>query len=224
MVNKKNFVLDLDQTLISAEPTEEYDFSKNKEKAKKFNFHDMDGYYVVFERPGLQKFLTFLFDNFNVSIWTAASKDYALFVIDKIILAGNANRKLDYIFFTYHCDLSERDKDKIKGLDMLYDVYKLPGYSAENTVILDDYDEVWKPQKDNCIFAKAFEYRQDSSENDNFLDELIPYLRTMMEKSDVRPIVKEINEHFAVAKKEKKPKKRSSGTKHKRSKTKSRNN
>lgn len=195
-MNKKNFILDLDQTLISAEPTEEYDISKEKEKAKKFNFHDMDGYYVVFERPGLQKFLTFLFDNFNVSIWTAASKDYALFVIDKIILAGNANRKLDFIFFSYHCDLSEREKDKIKGLDMLYDVYKIPGYTAENTVILDDYDEVWKPQKENCIFAKAFQYRDKSSETDNFLEELIPYLRTMLEKTDIRPVIKDINDHF----------------------------
>ena len=102
---------------------------------------------------------------------------------------------------------------------MLYDVYKLPGYSPENTVILDDYDQVWKPQKNNCIFAKAFEYRQDSSENDNFLDELIPYLRTIMEKTDVRPIVKEINEHFTVTKKEGKKTKKRSGTKRSRTKS-----
>ena len=34
---KGNFILDLDQTLISAEPCEEYDFKKNKQKAKKFH-------------------------------------------------------------------------------------------------------------------------------------------------------------------------------------------
>jgi hypothetical protein len=55
----------------------------------------MENYYIIFERPGLQQFLTFLFKNFNVSIWTAASKDYALFIIDKIIIAGNKNRKID---------------------------------------------------------------------------------------------------------------------------------
>ena len=78
-MNKKgHIILDLDQTLISAEPSEEYNFAKNREKSKKFVFHDMDGYYVVFERPGLQSFLTYLFDNFNVSIWTAASKRYSL--------------------------------------------------------------------------------------------------------------------------------------------------
>ena len=105
-MSKGYFVLDLDQTLISAEPAEEYDFSKNKSKAKQFVFHDMDGYYVVFERPGLQPFLTYLFDNFNVSIWTAASKDYALFIIEKIILAGNKNRKIDFIFFSFKNSLN----------------------------------------------------------------------------------------------------------------------
>jgi TFIIF-interacting CTD phosphatase-like protein len=97
-MKKGNFILDLDQTLISAEPTEEYDFQKNKNKAKKIIFHNMDDYYLVFERPDLQKFLTYLFDNFNVSIWTAASKYYALFIIDKIVLAGNKNRKIIYSF------------------------------------------------------------------------------------------------------------------------------
>ena len=55
--NKQNLLLDLDQTLISAEPSEEYDFKKNEEKAKKFTYHDMLGYYVIFERPGVQEFL-----------------------------------------------------------------------------------------------------------------------------------------------------------------------
>jgi TFIIF-interacting CTD phosphatase-like protein len=83
MGNKKklNFILDLDQTIISGEPVEEYSIEKNKKKASKFRFETMENYYIIFERPGLQQFLTFLFKNFNVSIWTAASKDYALFII-----------------------------------------------------------------------------------------------------------------------------------------------
>ena len=47
-----------------------------------------DGHYKVFERPGLQEFLDYLFANFNVSVWTAASKSYALFIIDKYAGAG----------------------------------------------------------------------------------------------------------------------------------------
>ena len=87
MTKKKfNVFLDLDQTLISAEANDEFDFNNSKEKSKKFTSYDMDGYYIVFERPGLQDFLDYLFANFNVSIWTAASKDYAIFIIDKLYL------------------------------------------------------------------------------------------------------------------------------------------
>lgn len=208
---KGHFLLDLDQTLISAEPTEEYNFDKNKGKAKKFKFHDMDGYYVVFERPGLQEFLDFLFDNFTVSIWTAASKDYALFVIEKIVLAGKKNRKLDFVFFSYHCDLSEKYKNGTKDLSMLWDVYRLSGYTQENTVILDDYDEVYETQPKNCILAFPFEFTKDSSPDDKFLSELIPYLRKIKQDvqkgKSVQPEVEKINQHFDVLKKVKKNKK-----------------
>jgi len=197
MSKKGYFVLDLDQTLISAEPTEEYDFSKNKNKAKKFVFHDMDGYYVVFERPGLQPFLTYLFENFNVSIWTAASKDYALFIIDKIILAGNKNRKIDYIFFSYHCDISESIKKGTKDLSLLWDTFKIKGYSKENTVILDDYNEVQNTQPNNCIIALPFKFDEDGSETDKFLENLKPHISSLKEKinsqQSIGNLIKEIN-------------------------------
>jgi TFIIF-interacting CTD phosphatase-like protein len=196
-MSKTNICLDLDQTLISAEPSEEYNFTKNKEKSKKFLYHDMDGYYIVFERPGLQEFLNYLFENFNVSIWTAASKDYALFIIDKIILNNNPNRKLDYIFFSYHCDLSKNMKKGSKDLSMLWDVYKIEGYTKDNTVILDDYDEVHKTQPGNCIVANAFEFTNDKSEQDKFLEQLIPYLKELNDKvktgNNVSVSTKEIN-------------------------------
>lgn len=194
---KGNFILDLDQTIISAEATEEYDFKKNKAKSKKFVFHDMDGYYIVFERPGLQKFLQYLFDNYNVSVWTAASKDYALFIINKIVLAGNPHRKLDYVFFSYHCDVSSDKKKGTKDLSMLWDVYKLPGYSVENTVILDDYDEVHNTQPKNCIIAVPFEFTETGSEGDTFLEDLTLKLRDMKDSviqgKGVQLITEEIN-------------------------------
>lgn len=183
--HKKNIILDLDQTLISAEADEEYDFEKNKDKSKKFKYHDMESYYIVFERPGLQKFLNFLFSNFNVSVWTAASKDYALFIIEKIIIAGKRNRKLDWVFFSYHCDISRRLKNGTKDLRVLWEDYKIPGYSKDNTVILDDYDEVYKTQKNNCIIAHPFEFINKDSENDDFLSRLQPeLLKLKRTKSD----------------------------------------
>lgn len=181
-VKKPHLVLDLDQTLISAEPTEEYNFTKNKSKSKKFVFHDMEDYYIVFERPGLQKFLAYIFDNYDVSVWTAASKDYALFIIEKIVLAGNSNRKLNYIFFSYHCDVSKDKKKGSKDLTMLWDIYNLPGFSKDDTVILDDYDEVHKTQPGNCIIAHPFEFTNKDSDQDDFLTRLIPFLKELKSK------------------------------------------
>lgn len=173
-----NVVLDLDQTLISAEDWDSKDFKKHKNKAKKFAFHDMDGYYIVFERPNLQSFLDYLFANFNVSVWTAASKDYALFIIDKIILS-KPGRHLDWIFFSYHCDISKKKKGGTKDLRMFWDEYELTGYSKNNTVIIDDYDEVYETQPDNCIIAVPFEFVQDDSEKDNYLTDLQKSLENM---------------------------------------------
>jgi TFIIF-interacting CTD phosphatase-like protein len=191
---KKNVILDLDQTLISAEPTEELDFKKDKEKMKKFVFHNMDNYYIVFERPGLQQFLTYLFENFNVSIWTAASQSYAMFVINKVILAGNSNRKIDYVFFSYHCDISQdlSPKKGTKDLSMFWNYFCMKGYSKNNTFILDDYDDVYNTQKNNCIIAAPFEFVKDNSPNDNFLSELIKNLRETKSK-DISNMVETIN-------------------------------
>ena len=190
--HKKNIILDLDQTIISAEATEEYNFEKNKDKAKNFKYHNMDSYYIVFERPGLQKFLNFLFSNFNVSVWTAASKDYALLIIEKIILANKKNRKLDWVFFSYHCDISKRLKSGTKDLQVIWEDFDIPGYSKDNSVILDDYDEVFKTQKNNCIIAHPFEFTDKNSENDNFLEKLQPEL-LKFKRSKSHNIVNDIN-------------------------------
>ena len=195
--NKLNVLLDIDATLISAEPAEEYDFNKNRKKSRKFTSHDMDGYYIVFERPGLQEFLEWLFGKFNVSVWTAASKDYALFIIDKIILAGKENRKLDYIFFSYHCDISSLLKSGTKDLTTLWDIWKLPGYHEKNTLILDDYDEVQNTQPGNCIVALPFTFFKKGSSKDKFLPSVKIHLEEINEKlekgENLQDLVKEVN-------------------------------
>ena len=193
-----NILLDLDQTCISAESLEgdipEFD-SKNLqhvEKAKKFRSKNMDNYYMVFERPGLQEFLDYLFKNFNVSVWTAASKDYAIFIIDKIILAGKPERKLDWIFFSYHCKLSEYKTNNSKDLRLLPEIYKFPNYNMNNTLILDDSDEVYFSQTKNCIISPPFEFKDNDSHKDNFLQDLREHLNKL-NSGDFKNSVVEIN-------------------------------
>lgn len=190
MEDKLHIILDLDQTLISAEATEEYDFA-NKAKAKKYTCHNMDGYYIVFERPGLQEFLDYLFSTFKVSIWTAATKDYALFIIKHIILK-NKERKLEHIFFCYHCDISEKKKKGTKDLATLKDLFELD-YPLTHTYILDDYDEVYNTQPDNCIIAKPFNYTDKKSYDDLFLLRTKENLEKLRTSSNRAETMKEIN-------------------------------
>jgi TFIIF-interacting CTD phosphatase-like protein len=181
--NKKfNIILDLDQTLISAE---NYDyFIKDGEKSKeeyisrdnktKLDYVEMDKDYIVYLRPGLDEFLDEIFSKYNVSIWTAASKNYAMFIIDKVILPDNKpKRKLEYVFFSYHCDESIKNKGKSKDLSMLWDVYNISNFSKNNTIIIDDYDEVRKTQPENCIQIKPFKFIKESSENDGELNKIL---------------------------------------------------
>jgi TFIIF-interacting CTD phosphatase-like protein len=182
-MSKPNLILDLDQTVISAEASDELNFKKYKEKSKLFKSYDMDGYYMVYSRPHLQEFLDYAFKNFNVTIWTAASKDYALFIIEKIIINKKVDRKLDFIFFSYHCDISKKKKKYSKELCTLWDIHKIPGYSSINTVIIDDYkSDVHKCQPNNCIIATPFEFTKEFSENDTFLKDIITLLDKMKKR------------------------------------------
>ena len=194
--NRPAIFLDLDQTLISAEAYEEINASGNrfKKKARRFKFEDMDGYYIVFERPYLQIFLDYLFANFNVSVWTAASKDYALFIIDKFVISGKPERNINFIFFSYHCDISKKLKNGSKDLSIIWDVYEINQYNKNNTLILDDYDEVYETQPKNCIISPPFYFQNKGSERDEFLKELpeklekVKYRISMREKNPVQNI------------------------------------
>ena len=168
---KKNLILDLDETLINALSEEEQSMVRDFDERKNlFKYTNMDSYYSVFHRPGLQKFLKYIFKNFNVSIYTAASKDYALFIIEHIILRNKKKRKLDYIFFSYHCDLSKKLKNGIKDLSILWDIYNLEGYNKNNTIIIDDNPDVKKTGY--CIQVPEFNFSDRDSENDDYLSKL----------------------------------------------------
>lgn len=182
ITTKPNLILDLDQTIISAETTTNHDFKKYRKKSLLFDSDDMMGLYMVYSRPHLQEFLDYIFTHFNVTIWTAASKDYALFIIEKIIL-NKKKRKLDFIFFSYHCNISKKIKKSSKDLSNIWNIYKIHGYSSKNTVIIDDYKlDVYKSQPNNCIIATPFEFKKIGSENDTFLIDIIPHLRDMKKR------------------------------------------
>lgn len=166
MAKLRNIVLDLDETLIysSSKKDEDFDRVSNDPNTKKH--YIQKGEYVTVERPGLQEFLDYVFSNYNVSIWTAATCDYALDIIEKIIIGKKENRRLDWIFTKYHCDLTEHYYGIGKKLDMYWTEFNIPEYRKDNTIIIDDRDDVIAAN--NGIMAE--EFRGKSS--DNFLSRL----------------------------------------------------
>ena len=155
---------------------DDYIAEKHDEKIKLFDRNpvQMDDSYKIILRPGLERFLNYVFKNFNVTTFTAASKSYAMFVLDNVIKMNNTDRKVDYVFFSYHCDISKCVKNGIKDLTVIWDVFKLPGYNKYNTLIIDDNQEV----KDTgyCIQVPEFNFFDQYSYEDNYFDTLIDKL------------------------------------------------
>lgn len=185
--SKMNILLDLDSTVICS-----LDNNELKNLPKKYNdefIHwDMNNYYRIFERPYLQLFLDYLFSNYNVSIFTAADKDYALFIADNIILK-KPGRKLKYLFHGYHSDLSEKYYKSPKDLRILWDVFNLKTkFRPCNTIILDDLDEVYDNNPYNSIAVEKFEILDINGKfnkemlHDNFLLKCIPIIENLTNK------------------------------------------
>ena len=173
--HKFSLLLDLDSTLISSLSLD----SETKLVPDKLKSHfvkyKMAPYYDIFERPFLQEFLDYAFQNFNVSIMTAADKDYAIFIARNIILKNKPERKLNYFFYGYHSEVSEKIFDSPKDLRLLWNVFKVPGITRENTIIVDDNDLVYDANPQHTIRAPPFELLTEnkrikqSSRYDNWL-------------------------------------------------------
>jgi TFIIF-interacting CTD phosphatase-like protein len=157
-----NVVLDLDNTLIFSIP-----FNKvpkimpewlTKFKTHKMHFgkeKDPEKYdYLVVERPGLRPFLNWLSKYFKITIWSAASPDYVLFIKKHIF----GKRKVQKSYTSDDCERSQKNygEDFIKNLELLWDVDDLKGYGPSNTVIIDDLKYNTKPQPHNSIHIKKF--------------------------------------------------------------------
>ena len=183
--SKPYFFLDLDATIICSVQKDELDIEdeKNKEKITRYTYHVMDkeytdSTYVVFERPNLQKFLDYLFENYNVSVWTAATGDYASFIAEKVIVQNKPERKLKFFLWRDHCDMSINEFDETKRLKMFWtdNKFKTKGMKDTNTFILDDNPDVWKQQNNTCIHALIFNVLDDDSHNDDFLIKVMDQL------------------------------------------------
>ena len=160
---KLTLVVDLDETLIkSMDRKQARSHQEQAAVLKKLGLgpYDMAGHYAVWERPGLQPFLDFIFHNFNVVIWTAASKDYCGFIVNRIVCPiEKPKRQLSLCLWADHGEASEREYQSPKSLDWLWGIMKLKGYemNEHNCLGLDDYAMSTRPAPRGLDGRKAYE-------------------------------------------------------------------
>lgn len=200
--NRINVVFDLDNTLISSlspnECTEEF-MRKNKLDYITMYKDDKDhseGYYFnVFIRPGIQPFLDYVFSNFDVSVWTAASREYASFIVNNVLLK-KSNRELKMFLCDDNCEQSMEIYNKKTPKDLRY-IFHFPTYKETNTVIVDDLSDVRNANPRNTIPAPYFDAKKnEEAVEDRFLKELIFKLEKLKGRNSIQDIVNKYREEF----------------------------
>jgi TFIIF-interacting CTD phosphatase-like protein len=159
---KKNIILDLDNTLICAVEHEEY--KRLSLPVSEYTTFDIDNVYKVFERPHLDDFLTFLFEHFNVYVWSAGTKNYVMSVVQNVFEKRKLIPKL--VFFLYHCQLSEKHYSGLKDLDLFL---KCTHLKKEDTYIVDDLSDVIHINPKNSFHIKEFDCLQEDAFSDRDL-------------------------------------------------------
>ena len=203
---KLTLVVDLDETLIKS--MDRRQAKSHQEQAavlKKLGLgpYDMAGHYAVWERPGLQPFLDFIFHNFNVVIWTAASKDYCGFIVNRVVCpVEKPKRQLSLCLWSDHGEASEREYQSPKSLDWLWGIMKLKGYemNEHNCLGLDDYAMSTRPPprgldgrkayEPNALLVRAWEFdpKDQISNGSLYLDGVQEGLRKWMREPTAPPV------------------------------------
>lgn len=169
---KKLLVLDLDETLI-------YAIEEGLKRRSDFRV----GQYYVYKRPFVETFLDFCFENYNVAVWTTATKSYAEEIL-KVIL--KAEHELQFLWTRERCTLTfdeeEREHFFVKRMSKI----RRRGYKLESVIVVDDSPNVWQDSYGNLVRVSKFE----GDEKDDELKVLPVYLKKLLEVPNIRKIEK----------------------------------
>ena len=157
---RMNIILDIDETLGHNIKPALWDKIPEEDKAKyKYVYFEGEKKHFVL-RPHLKKFIDFLYNNnFNVGIWTVGSREYAIWVANKILIDGHKDRHVKPVLWATHetfgSNISEHNygKDlKYLWIDPEYDDEMDPNNLEEDDEIYDRYEE----DKDHPIMMHNF--------------------------------------------------------------------
>lgn len=174
-MSNKHLILDIDGTLISDSSTENN----------------------IIIRPYLKYFLQYAFDKFKtVSIWTAASKDWADTIYNNILKPNMPNNKdFTFIWDRKKCTQKSHKRAIMEGdfyahpiiVKELKKVWKHFGFmNKDNTLILDDTPNTYTDNYGNVIPISTY----IDNENDDHLLKLTTYLDSLLPIESIRTIEK----------------------------------
>lgn len=185
---KYNVILDLDSTLIHSILLDEWKkivSTKSTDVSSKYaTAHNRIRYgdhWMMLQRPRVQSFLDALFRNFNVAVWSSAGPEYVQFVVRRTIqpVAKRAKRPLDFVWDSTQTDAATKASkhgNDLKPLTKVFEEFSELGYTAKNTVIIDDHVSVFNTNPRNTIMMPPFNpFCVDSSE-DTLLKSALTYL------------------------------------------------
>ena len=152
-----NLYLDLDETLIFSI---DKDYKNKNYKNKRidldqFDTHDFD-HYTVIQRPGLQRFLDWLFKNFNVSIWSAGQRDYVHNIAKEVISKPDRTIKRILTYDDCKKSMKKYGEESLKDTRFLH---QFKDHHQDNVLLIDDLDTntfKYSPNKKNSIRVKQF--------------------------------------------------------------------
>lgn len=211
---KYNIILDLDDCIIHSESNfslfyEDKYFTNGPYKyilwsylypSKYSSRNDEHMQFITYLRPNLKNFLTFIFKNFNVGIWTTGTVAYAKNLIKSLFLKLYIEDNYDeLIFFIARCDRSIKNNKNtsydiinnkffdnmsngniVKDMNLLFSdsFYKDKKIYSHNTLLIDDnLSHNGINNGNNIISVAQYIYHNTC---DDILLQLIEYLTSLL--------------------------------------------
>ena len=167
-MERKLLILDLDETVV---------FATEQGLARQEDFRVAE--YFVYKRPGLDRFIAFVFEHFRVAVWTASGSAYADAVTEQIFggigqleFAWNRQR------CTWRTDSESSDSYWVKDLKKV----RRLGHSLSNVVVVDDTARKLERSYGNHVPVSP--YVGDTADKE--LEKLEHYLMWLKSVPDVR--------------------------------------
>lgn len=174
--NRILIVLDIDLTLVCAEEVK--DKVEIKEEKKEIKLREDEDYNIIYreircfsgkKRPHLNTFLDYVFENFDIAVWSAGNEQYVKPSVEHIF--GERKSLLKFVYHVEHCENGSNKDQKIKPLS------KITGYNPSKIIIIDDNENSFIKNEHNAIKISSW---SDDKTDDKLLKciEILKILKT----------------------------------------------